>query len=87
MLQYTHRNFKLLLIERWYKKLENLENDRWVTMSTAAAELGVTLSKISRLASVGRIQTEKDPYDERTKLVNMAELRLIFPPRVKRGSK
>jgi len=72
------------MIERWYKKLEN---DEWVTMSTAATELGVTLSKISRLASVGRIQTEKDPYDERTKLVNMAELRLIFPPRAKRRAK
>ena len=55
--------------------------DEWITMSEAAKRLGVNLSKISRLAGVGRIETRSNPYDERTKLVNFAELRKMFPPR------
>ena len=55
--------------------------DEWITMSEAAKRLGINLSKISRLAAVGRIETRSNPYDERTKLVNFAELRRIFPPR------
>ncbi len=53
----------------------------WVSMSDAAERLGISLSKISRLAALGRIQTQKDPYDERTKLVDFVELRKMFPPR------
>jgi len=53
----------------------------WISMSDAAERLGISLSKISRLAALGRIQTQRDPYDERTKLVDFAELRRMFPPR------
>lgn len=53
----------------------------WISMSDAAERLGISLSKISRLAALGRIQTQKDPYDERTKLVDFIELRRMFPPR------
>jgi excisionase family DNA binding protein len=55
--------------------------DEWITMSEAAKRLGISLSKISRLAALNRIETQRDPYDERTRLVNYAELRRIFPPR------
>jgi len=56
-------------------------SEEWVTMSEAAAQIGISLSKISRLASLSRIKTQKNPYDERTKLVNLDELREMFPPR------
>ena len=55
--------------------------DEWITMSEAAKRLGINLSKISRLAALGRIETRYNPYDERTKLVNFAELRRMFPPK------
>lgn len=56
-------------------------NEEWVTMSEAANRLGISLSKISRLATMSRIKTEHNPYDERTKLVDFTELRAMFPPR------
>jgi len=56
-------------------------NEEWVTMSEAAAAIGISLSKISRLAALGRIKTRSNPYDERTKLVDLVELRKIFPVR------
>ena len=55
--------------------------DEWITMSEAAKRLGINLSKISRLAALGRIETRYNPYDERTTLVNFAELRRMFPPK------
>ena len=68
-----------------YRMTEHDEvQDEWITMSEAAKRLGVSLSKISRLASFNRIATQHNPYDERTKLVNYAELRRIFPPRRER---
>ena len=55
------------------------ENEgEWVTMTQAASTIGVNLSKISRLAATGRIKTQENPFDERTKLVNLEELRRIF---------
>jgi len=53
----------------------------WITMSEAARRLGISTTKLSRLAAKGRITTQGDPYDERVKLVNYAELRRIFPER------
>ncbi len=55
--------------------------EEWITMSEAARRLGISLSKVSRLAALKRIETRDNPYDERTRLVNFAELRRIFPPR------
>ena len=55
-----------------------MSEDEWVTMTQAAKEIGVTLSKISRLASLKRIKTQYNPYDERTKLVDLNELKRLF---------
>jgi hypothetical protein len=41
--------------------------DEWITMSEASKRLGISLSKISRLASLNRIETQHNPYDERTR--------------------
>ena len=57
--------------------------DEWITMSKAARRIGISLSKVSRLAALRKIETRNNPYDERTRLVNYAELRRIFPPREK----
>lgn len=61
--------------------------EEWVTMSEAAAIIGINLSKISRLAATGRIKIQRNPYDERTKLVNLNELKEMFPPKSHRPKK
>lgn len=53
--------------------------DEWISMREAARRIGITPTKVSRLAAQGRIATQQDPYDERVRLVNFAELRRIFP--------
>jgi len=42
--------------------------------------ISVSLSKLSRLAAKGKIETAQDMLDERTRLVNLDELRKIFNP-------
>lgn len=54
------------------------EQEQWVTISEAAKEIGVTLSKISRLATAGKIKSKTNPYDERTRLVDLVEIRKYF---------
>lgn len=68
-------------VTRYHMTEHDEVQDEWITMSEAAKRLGISLSKISRLAALNRIETQRDPYDERTRLVNYAELRRIFPPR------
>jgi len=57
----------------------------WVSMSEAAYILrtegiSVSISKLSRLAAKGKIQTAQDVLDERARLVNLDELRRLFNP-------
>lgn len=61
-----------------------VSDEQWVTMSEAAKAIGISLSKISRLAAVGKIKSQDNPYDMRTRLVDMDELKQMFPPRVPR---
>jgi hypothetical protein len=61
--------------------IEQSQPNEWISMSEASRRIGISTTKISRLASKGRIATRQDPYDERVKLVNFAELRQIFPER------
>jgi hypothetical protein len=53
----------------------------WVSLSVAAREVKVSLSKLSRLVKEGRLQSARDPRDERLVLVNLEEVRAMFPPR------
>ncbi len=58
---------------------------KWTSMSEAAYILrtegiNVSVSKLSRLASRGKIETAQDALDERAKLVDLNELRKIFNP-------
>jgi DNA-binding MarR family transcriptional regulator len=55
--------------------------EEWITMSAAAERLGITKPKLSRLVAKRQLETQSDPYDERVKLVNFAELRRMFPER------
>ena len=57
------------------------QSDQWVPMTEAARQIGISAAKLSRMAKEGKVNTQKDPYDERLVLVNMEELRRIFPPR------
>ena len=58
--------------------MSNDVQEEWITMSEAARRLRTTVNKISRMADKGQIQTQKDPYDDRVKLVNYVELYQIF---------
>ncbi|MBE3558598.1 MAG: MarR family transcriptional regulator [Ktedonobacteraceae bacterium] len=49
--------------------------EQWVTMKVAAEKLGISASKISRWASRGLIQVNPNPFDRRSRLVNLVELR------------
>src|SRR5260370_36281848 len=71
-------------ILRYHRTEHDGVQDEWITMSEAAKRLGINLSKISRLAALNRIETQHNPYDERSRLVNYAELRRMFPPRQER---
>src|SRR5215471_19353412 len=55
-----------------------MSNEQWMSMRTAAKRLGVSANKISRLASKGRITTRDNPLDERMRLVDFNELRVLF---------
>jgi hypothetical protein len=57
-------------------KMSNQED--WIPMSQAARKIGVSLSKISRLALDGRIKSKLNPRDERVKLVDLSELKAMF---------
>jgi hypothetical protein len=50
----------------------------WVPLIEAATRLRVDISKLSRLASKGKIQTQRNPLDERVRLVNFNEVRTLF---------
>lgn len=56
-----------------------MSGEQWVNMGHAAQEVKVSVSKLSRLAAIGRIKTQKDPRDERVTLVDLVELRAMFP--------
>jgi len=56
---------------------------QWTSMNEASFVLrsegmNVSVSKLSRLASQGKIKTEVDTLDERVKLVDLNELRAMF---------
>lgn len=53
-------------------------SEEWVPMTEAARRLKVRVSKISRLANRGRIQTRENPLDERVRLVNFEEVNALF---------
>jgi len=58
--------------------MNNEIQEEWITMSEAARRLGTTVNKISLMADKGQVRTQKDPHDDRVKLVNYAELYQIF---------
>ena len=60
---------------------EPISNEEWVPLTQAAGEIGISAAKLSRMAKEGRVKTQKDPYDERKTLVDLVELRQIFPKR------
>lgn len=50
----------------------------WMTMKNASNDLGVSQSKISRLAKQKKIGTKDDPLDSRVTLVNIDEIKNLF---------
>jgi hypothetical protein len=58
----------------------NLEHEEWRNIAEASKEIKVSRNKLSRMVSRGRIKSKKNPRDERETLVDLVELRKIFPP-------
>ena len=52
--------------------------ERWVTLTDAAKELGISVSAIVRLVKKKNIETKPDPIDERYKLVNIEALKQLY---------
>lgn len=48
--------------------------EQWVTMKVAAKRLGIPAGKISRWANRGLIQAKPNPFDRRSRLVDLVEL-------------
>lgn len=48
--------------------------EQWVTMKVAAERLGIPANKISRWANRGLIQSKPNPFDRRSRLVDLVEL-------------
>ncbi len=48
--------------------------EQWVTMKVAARRLNIPASKISRWANRGLIQVKPNPFDKRSRLVELNEL-------------
>lgn len=49
--------------------------EQWVTMRTAATNLNIPFSQVSRWAARGVIQSKPNPFDKRSKLVELNEVR------------
>ncbi len=55
--------------------------DKWVPLTAAAKQFGVSAAKLSDMVKKGKIvETRRDPKDERKLLLNLDELRRIFYP-------
>lgn len=48
--------------------------EQWVTMKVAAKRLSISANKISRWANRGLIQAKDNPFDRRSRLVDLVEL-------------
>lgn len=48
--------------------------EHWVTMKVAAKRLKISANKISRWANRGLIQVKPNPYDRRSRLVDLIEV-------------
>lgn len=48
--------------------------EQWVTMKVAAEKLGIPANRISRWANKGLLQVKPNPFDRRSRLVDLTEL-------------
>lgn len=48
--------------------------EQWITMKAAAKRLSIPSAKISRWANKGLIQVKPNPFDRRSRLVELNEL-------------
>jgi hypothetical protein len=55
-----------------------MPTEQWVTMSEAAKELHIPVSKISRLAASNVITVRQNKVDRRLRLVNLVELKELL---------
>jgi hypothetical protein len=54
---------------------------RWVSITDASKELGIPSIKISRMVKKGQIKGERDPLNDRKRLVDIDELRELVEKR------
>lgn len=52
--------------------------EKWVPMSQASKELGVSTAKLSGMVKTGEIRSKKKPIDKRITLVDLNALKVLF---------
>jgi hypothetical protein len=55
-----------------------MTSDAWVTMAVASRMTGIHASRISRWAKKGKLTTRVSEIDNRSSLVNVAEVRRLM---------
>lgn len=53
----------------------------WVTKGTAQDELHISRTKLDLLMKKHNLHSERDPMDERVRLVNLTELKRLLAPK------
>jgi hypothetical protein len=54
------------------------EKEQWVTLSIAAARIGISQSKLSLMVKNGEVKSKKDLRDKRKTFVDLRELNKLF---------
>jgi hypothetical protein len=60
-----------------YKEPE-MQNQEWLPMKEAAAQLKISYYKLIRMVDRGKLETREDDLDRRVRLVNLEEVRRVF---------
>lgn len=56
-------------------------SENWRPLTEVALELGVSPATLSNRVKQREVRSKKDPYDRRVTLVNMDDIRKLYPPR------
>lgn len=60
------------------------QEEEWVMLTEAATDVNVSVSKLSRLVNQKKLASIKDNRDMRVTLVNLNQVRAMFPPSKRR---
>lgn len=65
----------------WKEVMDMSQESDWRPLTEVAQELGISATTLSNRVKRKEIKSKKDPYDRRVTLVNMSDVRRLYPPR------